>query len=438
MTICVLLILAVQLASAWDMDGHRIITLIAGKLMSDRAEQYVRETIIADLAQDVPRAMAFASVWPDILQGDPAYAWATDLHFAYSDEATSCKYYDESRDCPNGRCIVTALANYTMRASDFGLSKIQRSEAFKFLLHFMGDIHQPLHLGFHKFEGATKLYLKSPKTSLHHVWDELLLEYKLDMTQPQYVDDWNYFDYFQVLMPEIYKEGIYNNKGRYFFSADDLASYGAVLSKVEQIATDTSSRLTCKIAYKHVDGSQIEYGHSLDDDYYKSRTSEMVKQFKVAGFRLASLLDAVAEKYFNAKAEACAKREAMVAIKSGSAKRGNMFSLLEGDESDSCDQSTNSLEGTIDEEEILKFEKTLAKSKKDVKIPKPTKNETWRKTKKSGKRVNGLTDKEFDAILADFVAQNQAIDPAPVVAAKPKPKKSKAKQEKNQTVFIDV
>ena len=77
----------------------------------------------------------------------PSYAWSERLHFVDTPDWL-CEF-DFTRDCPNGVCAVGAVVNYTRRllpGSD--LDSEQRVEALKFLVHFVGDLHQPLHVGF--------------------------------------------------------------------------------------------------------------------------------------------------------------------------------------------------------------------------------------------------------------------------------------------------
>ena len=115
----------VSMSSGWDTNGHWVVSLLAGSLMTDRAERFIRASIPTK-AQDIPRSMAYASIWADLPYQAPE--WSKDLHFAYSDQASNCSPYKEARDSPNGRCLITALVNYTMRASDLTLPCEERKQ----------------------------------------------------------------------------------------------------------------------------------------------------------------------------------------------------------------------------------------------------------------------------------------------------------------------
>lgn len=71
------------------------------------------------------------------------------------------------------------------------LSTDQRSFALKYLIHLLGDLHQPLHVGRDEDQGGNKIKLTwfGKPTNLHIVWDELLIDFQ----------QWSYTDYATVL-----------------------------------------------------------------------------------------------------------------------------------------------------------------------------------------------------------------------------------------------
>lgn len=419
----------------WDTNGHWVVSLLAGSLLTDRAEKFIRANI-ATKAQDIPRSMAYASIWADL--PDPAFAWSKDLHFAYSDQASNCSPYEEARDCPNGRCLITALANYTMRAADYSLSAVERNIAVKFLLHFMAEIHQPMHLGFRADVGGTKLWINSAQTTLHNVWDQTLFEHHLEQNEKQNTHRlWNYYAVFEDLMSDLQASLGPNKVFKRMFTSEDISSKQTLLTKIESIATETSSRLTCNIAYKHVDGTSIWNNDDLDDDYMKSRSGYMLKQFQRAGIRLAHILDVVAEEYFKQRDAACeAKRQEDMkkqakSSQSSNTRFANAFESLNGGDCASDDE-----ESTIDsltEEDILQVEKTIM-------FP-PASNKTAAKASKKkqqkGKSADAMNYSEFDALMRQYAAENAAESSKasadsenPVIAVVKKKKLKKANKSK--------
>ena len=81
-------------------------------------------------------------------------------------------------DCPGGRCIVAAIAADHAVLANPASSIEDRAEALRFLIHFMGDLHQPMHVADNGDRGGNRriVYLDGDSTNLHAVWDGKLLE----------------------------------------------------------------------------------------------------------------------------------------------------------------------------------------------------------------------------------------------------------------------
>lgn len=90
--------------------------------------------------------LANIASWADDYRETTAGSWSSSLHFidAEDDPPTSCNV-DYDRDCGSTGCSVSAVVNYTQRVGDARLSSTNTAEALKFLVHFVGDITQPLH-----------------------------------------------------------------------------------------------------------------------------------------------------------------------------------------------------------------------------------------------------------------------------------------------------
>jgi len=86
--------------------------------------------------------------------------------------------YDRQRDCPSGNCIVEAIAWYlhVLALDDAPLN--EKQIALNFVAHLVGDIHQPLHVGFTDELGGTKLQVSfhGKEQTLHELWDTDLIE----------------------------------------------------------------------------------------------------------------------------------------------------------------------------------------------------------------------------------------------------------------------
>lgn len=164
------------LALAWGDLGHRLV----GALAEDALRPATRERALALLAADpIDAGGHFADVanWADAVRGarDPRYPEGWRWHWTRFADA-SCRY-DALRQCPGGQCIVGAITRFRTRLADASLTPPQRAEALRFLVHFLGDVHQPLHAGYRQDRNGFDVSLtwQGKPWSLHGVWDYALL-----------------------------------------------------------------------------------------------------------------------------------------------------------------------------------------------------------------------------------------------------------------------
>ena len=160
-------------ADAWGVLGHRVIGELAEAQLSPAASAQVR----ALLAGEAEPTLAGVSTWADQVrdQGD-AYRWSVRLHWV-NFERGACQY-DPDLLCRDGRCVVGAIEKYAAELADHSLPLAQRREALKWVVHFVGDVHQPLHAGFGFDRGGNEFQINFQRTgwNLHSVWDSLILE----------------------------------------------------------------------------------------------------------------------------------------------------------------------------------------------------------------------------------------------------------------------
>ncbi|EEQ99609.1 conserved hypothetical protein [Perkinsus marinus ATCC 50983] len=127
-------------AHAWGEDGHSIVAAIAQRIVSDRVIEGVNETL--GRGQD----MIGVACWADKASHSAQYRWTAPLHFVDTPTKQCQMVYE--RDCRGDFCVIGAIYNYTNRAISKSVSRAEREFAMKLVIHFLGDIHQPLHVGF--------------------------------------------------------------------------------------------------------------------------------------------------------------------------------------------------------------------------------------------------------------------------------------------------
>jgi len=93
--------------------------------------------------------------------------------------------YDPARDCANDDCVVARLEQFRDLLGDPNASLDARREALMFVVHFAGDLHQPLHCSDNHDRGGTRTFvtlLQTPDQQLHKVWDTLVIRRALAST----------------------------------------------------------------------------------------------------------------------------------------------------------------------------------------------------------------------------------------------------------------
>ena len=251
----------------WGGSIHREITSIALRHLSSNkvTKRYFREHL-GD-AESIMRA----STWADTDEASSAYPGSDDLHFSNT-PWRECSPFNMTRDCGfegSGQCIVTGIADMVMIATDPTRSKEERTDALKFVLHLVADMHQPLHTGFMKDNGGCNILLDSePKMSLHQMWDYGLVDHTVASEVDHGVST--------VPLPSTID-------GR-----ESLIEYTSAL------ATESSTLFTCAFAYRDETGEFIVSKSTLSPEYMASRRMVAIERIATAGQRLAQLINLMA------------------------------------------------------------------------------------------------------------------------------------------------
>jgi len=158
-------------ALAWGQEGHEIIALIAAHDLTPKARAGVAQLLGG---ANVDEQMATVSTWADEVR--PARRETAPWHFV--DIPIGSGGYDAARDCPQDNCVVAQIEHDFFAIANTRLSLADRVEALKFLIHFVGDIHQPLHAANHSDRGGNDVHVQigGASENLHHVWDTDVVE----------------------------------------------------------------------------------------------------------------------------------------------------------------------------------------------------------------------------------------------------------------------
>jgi hypothetical protein len=182
-------------ALAWGCEGHQVIALLAEKHLTPHALAMANQILSADpISPNLSRyckeggidAMADASTWADDVR--PLRPHTAPWHYVDIPLGTTRREVEKFCD-PKEGCVTRAINDElaVLRSADADTQK--RADALRFVIHFVGDLHQPLHAASNNDQGGNcvpvtffdlKPQLRNPQTesyapNLHGIWDTNIL-----------------------------------------------------------------------------------------------------------------------------------------------------------------------------------------------------------------------------------------------------------------------
>ena len=169
LTSLLLLLVSCQ-ALGWGSTGHRAAAGIAERYLSPEARLAVREILGAE-------TLAEASTWPDFMRSDPSEFWQRTANPWHYVTVPAGKTYKEA-GAPREGDAYTALKRFSDDLRERGSSPKDQALALRFIIHIVGDLHQPLHAGNGKDRGGNdaRVTYFGQSTNLHRVWDSELID----------------------------------------------------------------------------------------------------------------------------------------------------------------------------------------------------------------------------------------------------------------------
>jgi hypothetical protein len=176
-------------ALAWGDYAHRLTARIAMARLTPAARAEVRRVLARGAAVDTPACrlvtLEDASVWPDCVRGDPdRFTFSFPWHYQ---NISVCRPFDIGSACANGDCVTAQIPRQLAIFADRRQGPAARAQALAFVVHFTGDMHQPLHIGDKGDRGGNDVAAAygvkdPPRMNLHRAWDSDLAERAL--TEP--------------------------------------------------------------------------------------------------------------------------------------------------------------------------------------------------------------------------------------------------------------
>jgi nuclease S1 len=295
-------------ARAWGCEGHQVVALLAEKHLTPHALAMSKK-ILAEVPIDPALsryckeggidALADASTWPDDMRGlRPETA-----PWHYVDIPLGTTRRDVEKFCdPKEGCVTRAITEELATLRSVDADPKERADALRFLIHFVGDLHQPLHAATNNDQGGNCVpvaffdalpQLRNPRTesyapNLHGVWDTDILERATTgKTVDQVASDLDHS--FQKQMARW-------QKGPANIDAWTWESYQLAVKTVYgklpvRIAAETPQPVATCADDDHISTRMLKLDERLTDPYQNMAVPIVRERMAQAGARLALLLN---------------------------------------------------------------------------------------------------------------------------------------------------
>jgi hypothetical protein len=233
----------------WGKTGHRVVGQVASFYLDAKAKKAVHRILKG-------QSMAIVAPWMDFIKSNPKWDFIKPWHYVNIPKG---KTYTQSKKNSKGD-IVQALKRIIKELKKGHLSSKKERLDLKMLIHFVGDIHQPLHVGYGKDRGGNDVTVLwfGKATNLHRVWDSGMINSSL-LSYTELADAINHVSKKQV------------QKWQNTTVLDWLRESRKLLPKVYDLPKD----------------------HHLGYDYMYKNWPIVKKQLLKAGIRLAGILNEI-------------------------------------------------------------------------------------------------------------------------------------------------
>jgi len=162
----IILLISTNPLWAWGPTGHRVVGELATKYLDKKTLTSINSILGGE-------SLARVSTWPDEIRSDPQ-KYGHTFKWHYSDWPDEKNEYDEKN---SSGLLIQEIRNQLIILKSAQGKKEEKKVALKFLVHLIGDLHMPLHVGNGKDRGGNdcKVYFHNSLTNLHALWDEKMI-----------------------------------------------------------------------------------------------------------------------------------------------------------------------------------------------------------------------------------------------------------------------
>jgi len=157
----------------WGVLGHRVVGQIAESYLTPKARVEIQKILGNE-------SIAMASNWADFIKSDSTYQYVYNWHFIDVDSGVTKAQLRDHLQKDTVADLFTKTNFLIRELKNKQLSMDKKRMYLKLLIHFVGDIHQPFHVGRQEDLGGNKIKLTwfSTPTNLHAIWDEQLINFQ--------------------------------------------------------------------------------------------------------------------------------------------------------------------------------------------------------------------------------------------------------------------
>jgi len=158
---------------AWGVDGHRAVGKIAEHHLSRKARHEIQQLLGTE-------TLPLVSTWPDEIRYYPEFKETGPWHYVNTASGLNHDQYIQQLKAQTEPNAYSALLTQLAILKDASKTQPERLAALKFVVHLVGDVHQPLHAGHAEDKGGNDIKLKyrGKDTNLHSLWDSGLIDYQ--------------------------------------------------------------------------------------------------------------------------------------------------------------------------------------------------------------------------------------------------------------------
>jgi len=163
----------------WGATGHRVVGEIAESYLTPKTKIAIREILGTE-------SLAMASNWADFIKSDSAFNYLSPWHYINIKGGLNHDEFQKLLQTDTAADAYTKLNFLIQELKNKQLAKDKKLMYLRLLIHIVGDIHQPLHVGHLEDMGGNRIRVLwfSDSTNLHSIWDDKLIEFqKLSYTE---------------------------------------------------------------------------------------------------------------------------------------------------------------------------------------------------------------------------------------------------------------